>query len=235
MGNSVTPIAFREPTDVLLKHVNHRKQFAGGGDSVQGIDLNFEFDRPNTYLDELMPGLRQSLYCNRDADNGQVDLDGVDAPLPNLRYPNLNGGSFTLMKKKDAFAGYELAVQFGLGDDISNMLFNTCKLKIQKVETNEGGTVRVFVQVSYGGDRADGNTIGKLIEQEGGEVTIQLWPPAVVQVEEEPEPMDNPFPVQEPDAPALTAGDIFASGPSSDQGTEDDTADQDAALSSDDR
>ncbi|GKS91200.1 hypothetical protein [Acidovorax sp. SUPP2539] len=232
MGNSVTPIAFREPTDVLLTHVNHRKQFhGGGGDTVQGIDLNFEFDRPNTFLDSLLPGLRESLYCNRDADNGQVDLDGVDAPLPNLRYPNLNGGSFTLMKKKDAFAGYELGVQFGLGDDISNMLFDCCKLKIQKVETNEGGTVRVFIQVSYGGDRADGSTIGKLIEQEGGEVTIQLWPPAVTQPVEEPEEMENPFPVQEADEPPLTAGDIFASGPSSDQ----DAHEQSAALESDER
>lgn len=231
MGNSVTPIAFREPTDVLLKHVNHRKQFAGGGDSVQGIDLNFEFDRPNTYLDDLLPGLRQSLYCNLDVDNGQTDLDGVDAPLPNLRFPNLNGGIFTLMKKKDAFAGYEMGVQFGLGDDISNMLFDCCKLKIQKIETKEGGTVRVFVQVSYGGDRADGNTIGKLIEQEGGEVTIQLWPPAVTQPVEEEEPMDNPFPIQEPDAPALTAGDIFASGPSADP----DAQEQAEALESDAR
>lgn len=230
MGNSVTPIAFRDPTDVMLKHVNHRKQFAGD-DRVQGIDLDFWIDRPNTFLDTLQPGLRAALYCNLDADNGQVDLDGVDAPLPNLRFPNLNGGTHTLMAKKDAFAGYELGVQFGLGDAISNMLFDCCKLKVQKVETKEGGTIRLYFQVSYGGDRADGNTIGKLIEQEGGEVTIQLWPPAVAQPVEEPEPMDNPFPVQGGDEPALTAEDIFTSGPSVDE----DAADQDAALESDAR
>lgn len=204
--------SFRTPTDVMLKHVNHRKQFSGP-DQVQGIDLDFWIDRPNTFLDTLLPGLREALYCNHTADAGQTPLDGIDAPLPNLRFPKLNGGAHTVMTKKDAFAGYELAVSFGLGDEVSNMLFDCCKVKVQKVETKEGGTVRVFFQVSYGGDRADGGTIGKLIEQEGGEVTIQLIPPAIEVVEEEERltPEDVFGPGASDREPDLTAEDIFAS------------------------
>lgn len=201
--------AFRHPTVVLLKHVNHRKQFHGD-DTVQAIDLTMFLDLPNTFLDQIQPELREALYFNADGDNGQEDVPGIPATLPNLRFPKLNGGVFTVMSKKDVFAGYEVTVEYGLGDDLSNMAFDCCKVKLQRIEVKEGGTVRPTFQVSYAGDRADGETIGKLIEQEGGEITITLIPPAV-EVPAEPEtPMENPFPVQGRD-PDLTAGDIFGS------------------------
>lgn len=225
--------AFRTPTDVTLSHVNFRKELHGD-DHRQAVDLNMSVDVPNSLLDIIVPGLREALYTNNDADNGQVEIADLPETLPNLRFPRLNGGKFSLDDKKAKLAGYELEVEYGLNDERSKMLFDCCKVVKRSIETKEGGTVHLSWQVQYSGDRLDQETCGKLALLEQDLIAIRLIPPAVEQVEQEQEPMENPFPVQGADEPKLTAGDIFASGPSSDGGAADD-ADQDAALSSDDR
>lgn len=221
--------AFRTPTDVTLTHVNFRKEIHGD-DHRQAVDLNMSVDVPNTLLDTIVPGLREALYCNNDAANGQAEIEELPATLPNLRFPRLNGGKFALDDKKAKLAGYDLVVEYGLNDERSKMAFDCCKVVKRSIETREGGTVRVSWQVQYSGDRLDQETCGKLALLEQDLIAIELIPPAVEQREEEPE-MENPFPIQEPDAPPLTAGDIFASGPSADP----DADEQAEALESDAR
>lgn len=225
--------AFRSPTDVTLTHVNFRKELHGD-DHRQAVDLNMSVDVPNSLLDTIVPGLREALYCNNDAANGQTEIEDLPATLPNLKFPRLNGGKFSLDDKKAKLAGYELEIEYGLNDERSKMVFDCVKVVKRSIETKEGGTVHLSWQCQYMGDRLDQETCGKLALLEQDLIAIRLIPPTVEQVESEPEPMENPFPVQDADEPQLTAGDIFASGPSSDGGAADD-AEQDAALSSDDR
>lgn len=222
--------AFRQVTDVSLTHVNFRKELHGD-DHVQAVDLTMAVDVPNTLLDTIVPGLREALYWNQDAAAGQVEIADLPQTLPNLRFPRLNGGKFALDEKKNKLAGYELFIEYGLGDDRSNMVFDCCKVVKRSMETKEGGTVRLAWQVQYSGDRLDQETCGKLALLEQDLIAIRLIPPVVEQVEEGPEPLENPFPVQDAEAPPLTAGDIFASGPSADA----DADEQDAALESDAR
>lgn len=222
--------AFRNPTDVTLTHVNFRKEIHGD-DHRQAVDLNMSVDVPNTLLDTIVPGLREALYCNNDAANGQVEIVDLPETLPNLRFPRLNGGKFALDDKKAKLAGYDLVVEYGLNDERSKMAFDCCKVVKRSIETREGGTVRVSWQVQYSGDRLDQETCGKLALLEQDLIAIKLIPPVVEQREEDPEPMENPFPVQDADEPPLTAGDIFASGPSADR----DAQEQAEALESDAR
>lgn len=222
--------AFRNPTDVTLTHVNFRKEIHGD-DHRQAVDLNMSVDVPNTLLDTIVPGLREALYCNNDAANGQVEIVDLPETLPNLRFPRLNGGKFALDDKKAKLAGYDLVVEYGLNDERSKMAFDCCKVVKRSIETREGGTVRVSWQVQYSGDRLDQETCGKLALLEQDLIAIELIPPVVEQREEDPEPMENPFPVQGADEPPLTAGDIFASGPSADP----DADEQAEALESDER
>lgn len=222
--------AFRTPTDVTLTHVNFRKELHGD-DHRQAVDLNMSVDVPNSTLDIIVPGLREALYTNHDAANGQVEIADLPETLPNLRFPRLNGGKFALDDKKAKLAGYELEVEYGLNDERSKMVFDCVKVVKRVIETKEGGTVHLSWQCQYMGDRLDQETCGKLALLEQDLIAIRLIPPAVEQVEETPEPMDNPFPVQGGDEPALTAEDIFTRGPSVDE----DAADQDAALESDAR
>lgn len=234
MSTQKAEFSFRTPTDVTLTHVNFRKELHGD-EHRQAVDLNMGCDVPNTLLDIIVPGLREALYCNNDAAAGQAEIEDLPATLPNLKFARLNGGKFSLDDKKAKLAGYELEVEYGLNDERSKMVFDCVKVVKRVIETKEGGTVHLSWQCQYMGDRLDQETCGKLALLEQDLIAIRLIPPAVEQLEQEPEQMDNPFPVQEPDAPALTAGDIFASGPSSDQGAEVDDADQAAALESDER
>ena len=223
--------AFRDTTDVTLTKVNLHKVFHGP-DPVQAVELNMAVDLPNTALDVMMPGLRQALYWNADAEQGQTQIDGIELTLPNLRFPRLNDGHFVLGDKKKAkLAGYDLEVEYGLNDERSKMVFDCVKVVKRSIETKEGGTVHLSWQCQYMGDRLDQETCGKLALLEQDLIAIRLIPPAVEQVEEAAEPMENPFPVQGGDEPPLTAEDIFARGPSVDE----DAAEQDAALESDAR
>lgn len=203
---------FRESTDVSLTHVNFRKE-NHGPDLVQACDLNMAVDIPNTLLDKIAPGLRQALYFNAAADQGQESVDGVDDILPNLKFPRLNGGKFALDDKKNKLAGFDLDIEYGLDDERSHMSFDCCKVVKRVIETKEGGTVRLSWQVQYCGDRLDGETIGKLAQLEQDLITIKLIPPAVQTIEtsEEEEPLENPFPVDNETIP-LTAEDVFVNG-----------------------
>lgn len=203
---------FREPTDVTLTHVQFRKE-THGPDLVQACDLNMAVDIPNTLLDQIAPGLRQALYHNAAAEQGQEQLDGVDDILPNLKFPRLNGGKFALDDKKNKLAGFDLDVEYGLDDERSHMAFDCCKVVKRVIETKEGGTVRLSWQVQYTGDRLDRDTIGKLAQLEQDLITIKLIPPAVQIVEssEDEEPLENPFPVDNETLP-LSAEDVFVNG-----------------------
>jgi hypothetical protein len=231
MTTQKAEFAFRTTTDVTLTKVNLHKVFHGP-DPVQAVELNMAVDLPNTALDVMMPGLRQALYWNAEAEQGQSQIDGVEQALPNLRFPRLNDGHFVLGdKKKEKLAGYELEVEYGLNDERSKMVFDCCKVAKRCIEAKEGGTIHLTFQVQYNGDRLDKDTCGKLALLGQDLIAIRLIPPAVEQVEEASEPMENPFPVQDADDPPLTAEDIFARGPSVD----DVAAEQDAVLESDAR
>lgn len=204
--------SFRTPTDVTLTKVNPRKEIHGD-QHVQAVDLCMAVDVPNTKLAEIHPGVLEALFYNAAADAGQEVLEGVDLGRPNLRFPKLNDGKFGLMRKKDVFAGYLLHVTYGLGDDLSNMEFDCCKVKNLVGVMKEGGTVALSWTVQYSGDRLDGDTVGKVVLLEKDLITITLVPPAIEIVEEEERltPEDVFGPGASDTEPPLTVEDIFAS------------------------
>lgn len=202
---------FRDHTTVTLAKVNLRKEHHGD-QLVQAVDLNLGLNIQNTDMEAFAPGLCSALYHNRAADTGQQQIEGVPETLPNLRFPRLNGGKFAIGDKKNKLSGYELLIEYGLGDELSNMAFDVCRVCNIKIETLEGGTVHLSWQVQYSGDRLDVATCGKLASMECDEITIQLIPPAVPVPDEPEEPMENPFPVQGEDERPLTAEDLFING-----------------------
>ena len=133
--------------------------------------------------------------------------------LPNLRFPRLNGGKFALDDKKNKLAGYELFIEYGLGDERSNMVFDCCKVVKRVIETKEGGTVHLTWQVQYSGDRLDQETCGKLALLEQDLIAIRLIPPVVAVEEPDDEGPENSFGDERPkEEPAPTAEDLFIGG-----------------------
>lgn len=207
---STPEFSFRVETDVTLTNVNPRKEMHGE-QHRQAVDLSMACDVPNTKLNEIQPGLLEALFHNAAADAGQVDLDGVDTAKPNLRFPKLNESTFGLMRKKDVFAGYTTFIDFGLGDDRSNMEFDLCKVKNLKGFFKEGGTVHLTWLVQYCGDRLDHDTCGKLVMLEQDQIRIRLVPPAIQQIEQEKEePKGNPMPFDADPPSGETAESLFA-------------------------
>jgi hypothetical protein len=204
-------VKFEFPTPLAVKmlNVNPRKELHGE-DHRQAVDLSFKADFPNTILDEIFaPGLRQSFYYNAAEEAGQSELDGVEPPLPNLRFPRLNGMRFT-WGGKDKLVGYVLTMEYGLGDSVSNLELELCKVYGRIVELKEGGTVTVYWKVQNASDRLDLETCGKLVLLGGEEVTMSLKAPVVHAEEKSEEPE---FPFADPDPQPLGGGDGPSDGP----------------------
>jgi hypothetical protein len=165
-------------TEVKLTHVNHRQEFHGE-EMVLAVDLNFEWETSNEKLDLLDPALRTSLYFNAAAGEGQEALPEVLAILPNLRLPHLNGGKFKY-RGNDKFKGYDFGLDYGLGDEQSNVDFPDCAVGKWEIETKEGGSIVLRWQVSHAGDRITDDVLVKLIRHEQKPAFITLKAPATL-------------------------------------------------------
>lgn len=172
------PFELPEVTEVKLLHVNHRREFHGE-EEVLAVDLNFEWETGNESLNKLDPALRTALYHNAAADEGQEALPEVLAVLPNLRIPHLNGCKFKY-RGNDKHKGYDFALDYGLGDEQSNVNFPDCASGKHEIEVKEGGTTTHRWQVSYAGDRITDDALVKLIRHEGKKAFITLKAPAVL-------------------------------------------------------
>ncbi len=169
------PFELPPSTEVKLLHVNHRYEFHGE-DRVLAVDLNFEREASNDQLDLLDPALRLALYCNRAATDGQASLPEVLKVLPNLRLPHLNGQKFK-WHGTDKFKGYDFTLDYGLGDDFSNIDFENCAVGKWEFETKEGGSSVLRWQVSYAGIALTDEALTKLIRHEQKQCFIELKAP----------------------------------------------------------
>jgi hypothetical protein len=172
------PFELTETTELKLLHVNHRKEFHGE-DRVLAVDLNFEWETSNDCLDKLDANLRQALFYNAAAVEGQESLPEVLKVLPNLRVPDLNGGKFKF-RGNDKFKGYTFELDYGLGDEQSNITFEDCAVGKYEIETKEGGTVILRLQVSYAGEKITEESLFKLIGHEGEKAFITIKAPAAL-------------------------------------------------------
>lgn len=201
-------------------HVNFRPE--NHGDEPQmAVDINVNFNLPNTALDMFDPDLRRALYFSQAGDNGQTDIDGVDKVLPNFRFPSLK----VPFGWEAALTGFTLEIDYGLGDEgDSNLRLEMCKVGKFKLTPAEGGTVNIACQIQNNTDQLDTDMCGKLSGLAlAPYIELRLIAPEVVpenaggpdEDDVDPDAPDGdtgwPFPGSRPPAdPPLSAGDIFA-------------------------
>jgi hypothetical protein len=101
------------------------------------------------------------------------------AVLPNLRMPHLNGGKFKY-RGNDKMKGYTFGLDYGLGDEQSNVEFPDSAVGKWEIETKEGGSVVLRWQVSYAGDRITDDALVKLVRHEQKQAFITLKPAATL-------------------------------------------------------
>lgn len=181
-----------EFTDVKLANVNTRIE-KHGTDSVPALDLSFVFDSPNSILTKFNKDLLASLYHNPSADQGQENIEGVEATLPNVRFP-----SIAPLKWDTKHPGYELQIDYGLGGARGITLETTTLCKFV-LDCKEGGTVEVKFQVQCQSGLTE-KIMGKLAMLNGQETSIKLIAPTVAVVNTAPKSSE----------PEKDAGALFA-------------------------
>ena len=199
-------------------HVNFRPE--NHGDEPQmAVDININFNLPNTALDMFDPELRKALYFSQAGDSGQSDIEGVDKILPNFKFPSLK----VPFGWEAQLTGFTLEIDYGLGDEgDSNLRLEMCKVGKFKLTPAEGGTVIIACQIQNNTDRLDTDMCGKLSGLAlAPYIELRLIAPEVV-AEPAAKPGEKagatdddgkgwPFPGSKPPADSpLTAGDIFA-------------------------
>lgn len=200
------PFALEAITQCSLKHINVRRELHGE-EQVPAFDLKFSLEGSNSMLDLLDPALRQMLYYSEAKEAGQEGLPDVLVVLPNLRFPKLSQGKFT-WAKGEKWKGYRFVMDYGLGDQKSNMEFPECTVKVLGFEVKEGGTCVLEWQVQYSGDHLTEELRGRLTGITDEPVFIQLLPSPTLQLVKG-KPKAEPVAEQEPEAEP-DAGDIFA-------------------------
>lgn len=194
-------------TECNCAHVNIRDE-NHGDETVLAVDLAFWMEGPNDLLELFHPELRRAMYCNKAADEGQVELDEKIAVLPNLRAPGLPermhwGGN-------DKHGGYRLICDYGIGDEKANIDLTECTVGKKWIEPKEGGTVRIGWRVSYCGQALnDVMTRGKLSGLLGQKAFVQLHAPATLQLVKGGKGA-KPAKTTEGGQDTREAGDIFA-------------------------
>lgn len=161
-------------TTLKLINASPRKEHHGE-DLVQAIDLSLRWETSNEALSLFDPWLRNSLYWNAAAENGQEKLEGVADVLPNLRSPKLR---MPLGWEWEG-VGYNLRVDHGLGGR-SDLVLTGCKVGKFKFTVKEGGTVVIDFQVQANVD-VNEKIVGKLCALEGTELSASLLAPNEVE------------------------------------------------------
>lgn len=147
-----------------LDNLNPRKEFHGEEKKL-AIDLQISFNCPNTFLEQLDVGLLSFLYKPLSAD---MDLITPAGTLAELRYPMIGKISHGYEGE-----GYKVGIEYGVtGND-----FLLCDAGVNKfrVEFKEGGSIKVSFRIQA---HPSPETVGRLCELIGNEITLSLTPPA---------------------------------------------------------
>lgn len=160
------------PASVTLAHVNLRVE-THGDTPATAIDLKFVRETRNADLGMLHPMLLDALYYRSDATEAQEEITDIERILPNLRLPQLQTLAWQL-----EMTGCRVEIDYGLGDDESNIVLTDCKVNGFKIDAHEGGTVAITfrVQTSHIPDGALDKLSGLLAH----ETAITLTQPEAV-------------------------------------------------------
>lgn len=157
-----------------LAHINLRVEKVGKVKTRPAADLKFTVNLPNTQLDQISPGLLQSLYLRPNEQGHQADLAvGPDA-MTTLRHPKAKPWAST-----EEWPGY--AVQVHAGEFApTDVELELATLKSVTCDAKNGGTVEVSFSI---GCHPTGAGVGALYELMGKEVELTLSPPSIGDLE----------------------------------------------------
>jgi hypothetical protein len=167
-----------------------------GEDRVFAISLGVQIKGPNTLLDQLSPGLRETLYR---AVEGQEQFPEVEAVTPLLRAKGID--QIALAKSME---GWTIHIDHGI-DESAPITLGGCSIKKFKLVPHEGGSIDL--SFSVGSNDIDATEAGLLCSHLSQEIVVTLTAPTPV----EPA-IDGTQEAFERDHPSdgMDAGELFA-------------------------
>lgn len=157
-----------------LAHINLRVEKVGKEKTRPAADLKFTVNIPNTQLDQISPGLLQSLYLRPNEQGHQADLAAGPDAMTTLRHPKAKPWAST-----EEWPGY--AVQVHAGEFApTDVELELTTLKSVTCDAKNGGTVEVSFSI---GCHPTGADVGALYELMGKEVELTLSPPSIGDLE----------------------------------------------------
>lgn len=149
-----------------LVHINVREE-KHGDDPVPAVDLKITADLPNTFLAQLHPTLRWSLY-DKAATEDALDKDH----MPVLRYTKME----PIHWKGEAKGGFFTV--HAPGDNAAKDLRFAATVNMLQLDCHEGGTVIITFRVQSSDVGAF--VIGSLAGMLGQDVVVSVEPPEPV-------------------------------------------------------
>lgn len=147
-------------TNAVIVHLNMREEKHGEED-VLAVDVKLRADVPNSFLDELAPGLRQALYTKAD----QADIESDH--LATVRFPQLPA-LFWAGKMEEA--------AFVIGPNKTESLEFSADIAKVQVAPKDGGTVTVTFTAQILPEPDD---VGTLTGWLGNKVKVSVTPAPV--------------------------------------------------------
>lgn len=165
--------ALPEPTVVTVEHINLRDE-NHGDEKVAAIDVKLSMEASNHVLTLFHPKLRHWLYHKSLSPAEREDQPALELEepndLPDLRFPQLD-----VLKWHEDLEGRTLVLDYGIGGT-SNVKFSACKVNEFRLESKEGGTVKLTWRVQC--SQPDLPSFGKLAGMLKRQVPATLTGPA---------------------------------------------------------
>lgn len=173
-------LQLEEVTEVKFTNVTAVPQLHGD-EKVRAVYIRHRMSGSNRLLDMIKPGLRAQHYFNAALEAGQQELPAIDPELPDLRMPEADDETTHKWKVKKA-RGFRWILDFGLGDEISNIDLTDCVVDKIEYTTKQGGSVEIEFTVAYNGDDLGDDTLhGRIVGlATDGEGFVKLIAPATL-------------------------------------------------------
>ena len=159
-------LQFAEHTARLMS-VNPRAE-NHGDEKALGADVRIEIKTANDILSEIHPSLKSAFFAPPESNQPEL-LENDPNHLPRLRFDKLKGP----FKWDWQSVGYTFHVHLGVSGQ-SDVRQHDCKVSKLTFAPMDGGTVALGMRLQFS---PTPESIGKLCELIGQEITMSLEPP----------------------------------------------------------
>lgn len=172
-----------EPTRGKLQKVDDKAIKVGQKDSKPAVILHLGFHLPNSVLEQFDPALRTLLYSKGSPGEKaikQSKIEGIEevSDLPALTRAGVNLASLAWGEEQ---SGCTATIDYGTGDDRSNLTLRDGTTKKLRITLQEGGSVKISLHYHAPVDSLSAEQLGKLHLMHQRDVKITLVGPQVTQ------------------------------------------------------